>query len=819
MILKQLKLSNIRSYDNETINFNQNITLLSGDIGCGKSSILLAIEFSLFGFVKGTVNGDMLLRKGCTSGFAELTFQIDDQLITIKRTLKKTSKDIQQGPGSITINNSTQDYTATELKDRILNILGYPKSLLKTSKDLIFRYTVYTPQELMKQILFEDSEQRLNSLRKVFDIQKYKTIKDNLNIANSLFRQQITYLKNITKDLTDVESKIKELEEHKIKTDKDIEIINSRLNNLRKELETDQTIKKDFDNKIKEINEKKKLIHSHEELIRTKELQNSELKTSIDKYDINLNEIKTKLLKDIPKTIDETEIQNKILELSKSVNEHISKKNILENNIKVFQLNFNDLNKRIIELRRSLMKKTEILNSIEEITKKIESYRDVKEKLDDMIKQKHLASARIYQLNSEIEKSKQKAEKINELTNCPTCKQDVSDMHKEDIKNKELELINKYKKEIFDLKQKSNQFVDDINILNKQHEEFLHNKNKLVELNLEMKDIDKKQKEYDGAFLNLNESKNNIEKIKKELDIENQTDIEKIKHELEEHKNKLIEAKKINAIIAEQKTLNTKIESMNKLIKQYLEIIDKNNLSTEESKKIMLRLKEEISNIDVSKLEELDKEIELLKSQIHQNEINLNVNKNELNNIRKNLLEYNNKLKIILEHKSRLDHFEKTKDWINKDFVELIDIIEKQTMSYVNQQFNEYFQTWFEMLMDNDINAHIDENFSVIVNVDGYDYALESLSGGEKTAIALAYRLALNQVINSIQMKIKTKDLLILDEPTDGFSKEQLDRVRDIIKNANAKQIIIVSHEALLESFANYIIKIEKINGKSKVFS
>ncbi len=56
------------------------------------------------------------------------------------------------------------------------------------------------------------------------------------------------------------------------------------------------------------------------------------------------------------------------------------------------------------------------------------------------------------------------------------------------------------------------------------------------------------------------------------------------------------------------------------------------------------------------------------------------------------------------------------------------------------------------------------------------DYAY--LSGGERTAVALAYRLALNQVINKLMSKIKTRDLVILDEPTDGFSTNQLDKIR-----------------------------------------
>lgn len=76
--------------------------------------------------------------------------------------------------------------------------------------------------------------------------------------------------------------------------------------------------------------------------------------------------------------------------------------------------------------------------------------------------------------------------------------------------------------------------------------------------------------------------------------------------------------------------------------------------------------------------------------------------------------------------------------------------------------------------------------------------------------MALSYRLALNKVINDVVSGIKTKDILMLDEPTDGFSSEQLDKVRDVLNQLNMKQIIIVSHEPKIESFVDNIIRVEK---------
>ena len=77
----------------------------------------------------------------------------------------------------------------------------------------------------------------------------------------------------------------------------------------------------------------------------------------------------------------------------------------------------------------------------------------------------------------------------------------------------------------------------------------------------------------------------------------------------------------------------------------------------------------------------------------------------------------------------------------------------------------------------------------------------------------------MNKVINDVIGHIKTKDLLILDEPTDGFSSEQLDKIRDVIEQLDIKQIIIVSHESKIESFVENVIKIEKHGHMSEIIS
>jgi len=201
MILKSLHLKNIRSYLDENITFYQGSQLLSGDIGSGKTTILIALEFALFGILRSVLPGEALLRHGSKEGSVTLHFHLNNKDIQICRTLKRVKDRVVQGPGFMMVDGVKQDLTVIELRARILDLLGYPKSLLTKSKSLIYRYTVYTPQDQMKKILFEDKDTRLDTLRKVFDIEKYKRVRENAAVVARGLRLEIKRCEGIIHDL------------------------------------------------------------------------------------------------------------------------------------------------------------------------------------------------------------------------------------------------------------------------------------------------------------------------------------------------------------------------------------------------------------------------------------------------------------------------------------------------------------------------------------------------------------------------------------------------------------------------------------------
>ena len=680
MKIKQIVLENIRSYEFQEINFSEGSTLLSGDIGSGKTSVLLAIEFALFGLQPGQ-RGSALLRNGKNEGKVKITFDVDGDEIIIERTLKK-GKTISQDYCSIIINGEKKELAVTELKGKILEILSYPQEFAK-KQNVLYTFTVYTPQEEMKQIILEDSETRINTLRHVFGIDKYKTILENVSILTTKMREEKRLKEGMTANL----------EQNKF-----------NLINKENELEEKQLNLVSVEKELFEKTEVRKVIQEEKEGIAKKIEERNKLIQEIEKTKIMIiNKDETVFSNN--KTI--LQIKNQIAELQ-SVKFDESMINQLEQKILLNKTEENKLNQLILE-----------------INSKINSF---------LLKSEE---------NKKIEK------KISSLEICPTCLQNVDAVYKANVLNKihsdDFEAANQIK----NLETEKNNFN---NKLKDIKTEIFSEERQLTDLKIlrmKLQDIQEKQMQVQ----NIEKSNILLEK-----------DIEILKQHVDLLANSVINLVRFaNALEIKQKELDDALRQ-----ERFAEI----------------------------KVAELKKEIEVFSWNI--------------NELKKEILKAE---KIRLE----LNYINELENWLSKQFTSLISLIEKNVMIKLKTEFSKLFAEWFYTLVSDTFRVHLSDDFTPIIEQQDYEIEYAYLSGGERTAIALAYRLALNQVINSLLSKIKTRDLVILDEPTDGFSEQQLDKMRDVLQQLNIKQLIIVSHEQKIEGFVENVIKFKKENGITQV--
>lgn len=682
MQLKKIILDNIRSYDHQEIDFSEGSTLLSGDVGSGKTSILLGIEFALFGLQPGQ-RGSSLLRNGKNSGGIKMEFEIDGKEIKVERTLKR-GKTISQDSCSITIDGVRKEISVMELKSTILNLLNYPKEFSK-KQNLLYKFTVYTPQEEMKQIILQDPETRINTLRHIFGIDKYKKILDNTSLLLLKLRGERRTKEGIILNIEDEKYgllvKENELEEKHYNLSSVEKELFLKIEEMKRVQEEKEEIYKKVEEKIKlqqEI-EKKKIMLSN----KNENLSNNSM--LIDKLESQIKEFQ-----DV--RIDELEIKN----LSGQLDPMKQEKDSVNENVISIVLQINSLGE--------------------------------KNKGNEIIK-----------------------DRIIHIETCPTCMQSVDSVYKNNIFSKIDSETNDNLRKIEFLIQEKRVLAEKSNKINSK---ILFTEKRINELNL-----------IKIKFEGMEEKKKQIEEMKDSNAL--------LKKDAEQLGKEII-------------FFNDEFNNLKKF----------ENIFEEKQKEFEDALKQE--RIAEIKVAELKKEIQVFSKQID---------------------ELKERLKKSEEIKKQVNYLVEIENWLSDDFSNLIFLIEKNIMTKLKYEFSKIFSKWFSMLVSETFNVYVRDDFTPVIENRDYEIDYSCLSGGERTAIALAYRLALNQTINSILSNIKTKDIVILDEPTDGFSDMQLDKMRDVLEELNVKQLIIVSHEQKVEGFVENVVRLTKEKGVSVIES
>ena len=155
--------------------------------------------------------------------------------------------------------------------------------------------------------------------------------------------------------------------------------------------------------------------------------------------------------------------------------------------------------------------------------------------------------------------------------------------------------------------------------------------------------------------------------------------------------------------------------------------------------------------------------------------------------------------------------------WLSDRVLPAIRSMERSVMSLLSEEMDASASQWFGHLVeDPDLVLTVDEDFVPSVTHQDFEMELNALSGGERTAAAFAYRLALNGLVRR-NATPDQRNLLILDEPTDGFSREQLGRMGNVFVALGAEQVVVVSHDRELRNFADRVLLVEKISGSSTV--
>jgi DNA repair protein SbcC/Rad50 len=804
MLLNSIIIDNIRSYEHEEVEFPRGISLFEGDIGSGKSTVLMAIEFALFGL--GSQKAESLLAKKSESGYVVLDFSVDGEKYEIKRTLLRKSSGVNQDPKNswIKIDGVKEPLSPSELKQRVLQILKFNEPADPKAESKIFRYAIFTPQEAMKEVLF-DSKKRLETIRKAFGIEDYSIAESNAREVLSEIKTKSAVLKVKFSDIVSLESEINESKGIVTKLESEI----SQKQDWYKVLEKNESEKIQ---ELKELqaknNDKVKLELNKENLdekIETGKARIDTIEQEFVNYEIELKEDNEKLEKllEIKKPETTKSIPDIISEIKKyqKINDDMikseSEKNSIHQDVTRLKEKFGD---KIDSEKESI---ENALNGLLQEKESLEKFADeIKEKLEKVNDQKIQKET----LKSSLEKE---ISKFSQLGNaCPTCKQEITDGHHHI-------LVDEKKKEVKSLEVELQSITDSFFESNSKSKEIQSKIESYGQEISQIQGIIPGIEEFEAKSARENQLGNEIKELEEKLQ-DSQFEGKNPVDYLTELKDRVMQFEGVTDQMQQIIKAKQKVE---KIIVDHEEEVNLITSQISERKAELEKIQRELDSFEDSETSVTSKEdeLDLLRKDITQVSSTIAALLENLKNQNEKIKEHESKITESRKFETKYKKFDQFQQWLEAFFIPTITQIEKQVLLSILQNFNETYTRWYSILVEDPTKeSRIDENFTPIVNQDGFDQEIGYLSGGEKTSIALAYRLTLNSLMRKETESMKS-NLLILDEPTDGFSKNQLGKIRELLDELKSEQIVLVSHEKELETYVDNIFQISKENGRSKI--
>ena len=282
-MITSIELGDFLAHSNTKLEFQNGVTVFVGDNGAGKSSIIDAITFSLFGQHTRKSNKG-LIKRGANQGFAKIGFSINDKSFEAVR--KIDSKGTLSATFSEITNNDKIEIAAGERKQfgesmthEVEKTIGLDFEKLKIAS--------IVQQGELNAIINAKPKEFKELLNAIIGIDKLDVASESMKTVNKEFREKIkdkvgfddTHIEILTRDLKKYENEIKQAIPEKKELESKQKKLQIKVKELRKKIETD-TPKIDKINQLEQ--RKKELIQYAKEAIQDIQRQITENERKID---------------------------------------------------------------------------------------------------------------------------------------------------------------------------------------------------------------------------------------------------------------------------------------------------------------------------------------------------------------------------------------------------------------------------------------------------------------------------------------------------------------------------------------------------------
>ena len=224
-MIKSIELVDFLSHSDTKLEFKDGVTIFVGDNGAGKSSVIDAITYALFGKHKRS-DVKSLIRRGTNQSYAKIEFSIRDKQYEAFRKIKNKSNNYLEAKFFETTNNNRIDIVSGErkqynesMKEEVEKIIGMDYKKLQIASivqqgqlNAIIDLGATERQELINNIIGIDKLD-IASKYMLENIKKFREkIKTDLNYNDNDIETLIRNFEKYQQDIKETEPKKDQLE-------------------------------------------------------------------------------------------------------------------------------------------------------------------------------------------------------------------------------------------------------------------------------------------------------------------------------------------------------------------------------------------------------------------------------------------------------------------------------------------------------------------------------------------------------------------------------------------------------------------------------
>jgi DNA repair protein SbcC/Rad50 len=835
--LRRLRVKNIRSYESGTVDFPPGTTLLAGDVGAGKTSLLYAVEMALFGVAE--VDATYLIRHSAAHAEVEVEFDDAEHRYRIFRRFRKVRRKGKESfePEKIAfrVDGAETAYSATELRQRVIELLGFPDNPNPQAHSDLWRWAVYVPQERMRDILGARPQDRLETVRKALGVERYRTAAENAaDLATDLRRstngrrQEAERLRHFDLEFAEATAESDRWHLERAALDRTIREREDAVAGTQQKLAEYDAILRNADADRRELEsldrEQATDARAFEEATRARDARQREAERQ---------RVAAALLEG-----EAAERETHRAALARAERE----RDTLRARLDAHESTMRSLAEARAELVAARHRASEVeiaLGRAErdqaETLRQLEAARTAgpqKEppaptprtvaEIDAMLSG---ARAEETEALSRLTRAQSSLTELDELLAagvCPRCQQPVRaqefEAHRAESATEVEGLERAYRaagtaREGLEAERSARERFE------RAHERWteVERRRSLASEALARAEVAvaAARESSRAAEEQLRASTSRVERL-----AQSETEESRLRSELarwEEERRRASDA--IDRTTAAAERLGAARSTVEALEAELRRIESELERATERTQVRAARRASLVGQIDAATEQlraradadrahrEAMESLEAERVRAARLDARLEDAARRIRSAERGRAERS----ALLEEANDL---EQKAAWVAGPFRTALLTMEQKLLAHAQALFERNFARYFASLIDDPaLVARTDPTFTPAVTIEGEWTPAEALSGGERTSLALAFRLALAQVVRSLgDLRL---DTILLDEPTDGFSPEQVVRMGELLDELALPQVVIVSHESELAAIADRVVRVEKRDGRS----